>query len=412
MSLDLVIIGGGIKGAATAAIASLSADFNVTLLERDRIGSGATSTNHGRLHLGTAGWEHEAPELIQRRRLASHLVRQLPDVLVANTEGLYCFEDIHDAERFQSVAERDGIPYRIAKRTEIGDDWLNASRYPRLLHIPEYAFNPARLAGRFAQTCLDHGGTVLTQHDVQRIDRESSKLHVHLANGEILHADIVINMLARWGSTISLPASAPRLDIRWFQWQLLCLHTAALPTFPDLERVIMIIDNARQMPSAIPHHDWITLDYKATHVQEVISPDGEDIKNWRQFDMNQAIDADNFSSVADVFKPLSSYPSYELTPHLFSLTGIHGRRLNVPPGSQNTVEMSPLCPGYVVAFGGQASTGLLDAIETIEQIRTWYNCGPEPRDQVISNLQQQLASQPIDHWMPMRWEQHIFSEAV
>ena len=77
MKKHLVILGGDIKGAATAAVTSLFGYFQVTLIECDRVGSGTTVTNHGRLHLGTAGWEKEKgnPALIQHRLLASELVR-------------------------------------------------------------------------------------------------------------------------------------------------------------------------------------------------------------------------------------------------------------------------------------------------------------------------------------------------
>lgn len=404
MKKELVILGGGIKGTAVAAIASLFDDFNVTLIERERIGSGATSTNHGRLHLGTAGWETEPSELIQRRRLASDLVRYLPNTLVSKKEGAYCFENEQDADRFQQVALYNKIPYQIVTHLDGVNEWIELPRYKRIMRVPEHSFNPALLAGRFAQTCIDMGGKVLTGYDVDEIYQYSNKLFVKFRGRDVILADLVINTLARWTSTIRIPIGAPKPIIRWFRWQLLCLHSSTLPQLPKLDRVIVTIGQNREMPSAISHVNWITLDHKTTPIEEVPSPEIDDNSNWRSYNSSHPTDYINFVTVRDVFKPLSDYNQEVLTRRLFSLTGIHGRRENAAVGSQNNCEMSNMLPGYIVAFGGQASTGLLDAIEILEQVRSWSNLRQHNRKSLLDALALYLANEPIQSYLPMRWE--------
>jgi len=208
MKKHLVILGGGIKGAATAAVASLFGDFQVTLIERDRVGSGTTATNHGRLHLGTAGWEKEKGNsaLIQRRLLASGLVRELPAVIVSKRDAIYCFEDTTDATNFQNVLDDNSIPFRLSSDRELSHEWIEPGTYRTIVQVPEHSFNPAALAGRFAQTGLDAGGRVNLGQQVQQVERRADKLVVTLAGGGTIGADVVVNTMSRWCTAIALPA--------------------------------------------------------------------------------------------------------------------------------------------------------------------------------------------------------------
>jgi len=249
MKKHLVILGGGIKGTATAAVATLFGDFHVTLLEADRIGSGTTATNHGRLHLGAAGWREDPPELIRRRRIASELVRQLPDGVVSRKEAIYCFVDEQEAGNFKTVMKTNGVPYRVTSDLPLSRHWIEPARYAQIIEVPEYSFNPARLAGRFAQTCANAGGRIRAGQPVTRISRRADKLIIEVATGDRLDADIVVNTMSRWCNAIDLPPEAPRPEINWFRWRFLCLHSGALPGYDPLDQVVVIMDRDRQTPN-------------------------------------------------------------------------------------------------------------------------------------------------------------------
>lgn len=414
MKKELLVLGGGIKGAATAAVGSLLGDFQVTLLERERIGSGTTATNHGRLHLGTAGWEKEKslPALIQRRLMASELVRELPDVLVSKRDAIYCFEDATDADNFQDVLGDNGIPYRLSNECALSHEWIEPAMYRAIVQVPEYSFNPAKLAGRFAQTCVDAGGRVSLGCRVKRIERKADRLVAILDSGETLTADLVVNTMSRWCASISLPPDAPHPNIKWFKWRLLCLHSGALPGYDRLDQVVVVVDRERRMPSAIPHDKWITLDFNATPVQEVASVEDNDASDWREFDPSDDIDERTFAAVSRVFSPLVRLGPGERKGRLFSLAGIQARRIDSAAGSQNRLESSDQFTGYFVAFGGQASTGLLDAIEICRCLHARYSMTPVNRLEVVRRLASVLSPIPLADSLPMRWEQHSLSEQM
>jgi hypothetical protein len=331
-------------------------------------------------------------------------VRNLPDTIVTKKDGLYCFESEETAEQFKRIADRDKIPYQIAHNSASVANWIDLSKCDVILRVPEHAFNPAQLTGRFAQTCLDLGGQVVTGQGVKSIIRNADKLILTLDSGETLSADSIINSLSRWSSTIEVPQKAPKLDIRWFRWRLLCLHSAVINDLPNLQEVIMIIDNHDKMPSVIPHEKWMTLDFKATPVEQVFSAEAIDAENWRLFDTSNENDRINYSVVQEAFKPLQYLDQKTIKNNLYSLAGIHGRRQNAPTGSQNHVDVSDEFSDYFVAFGGQASTGFLDAIDIIEYFRSYYKLNPKNRVQLSSEFIQYLSPHPIQGYSPMRWE--------
>jgi len=108
----------------------------------------------------------------------------------------------------------------------------------------------------------------------------------------------------------------------------------------------------------------------------VPSPEGNDTADWRGFDPKDDIDANNYAAVSSAFYPLVRLGPDERRGKLFSLAGTQGRRVDSAAGSQNRLESSDLFPGYYVAFGGQASTCLLDAIDICRQLHARYAMAP------------------------------------
>jgi len=402
----LVVLGGGIKGAAIAALSSILGDYDVSLVEKDCIGSGTTSTNHGRLHLGTAGWRKDSAELIQRRRTASEVVRRLPNTIVTKRDAIYCFEDDADADRFQDIIANNEIPFRVSNDIELSHNWIEPGAYKSIIQVPEHSFNPARLAGRLAQTCTNAGGRILVGRHATELMRRGEKLIVTLNDGSELVADAVINTMSRWCLDLIVPPVAPRPEINWVRWKLLCLKSATLPTFDRLDQVVVIIDRLKRMPSAIPHEHWITLDYNTTPIEEVPSPDGNDMQDWRPFDEEDSVDRDIYAAVSAVFYPLLTLSPTERNGRLFSLAGIQGRLVSAAPGSRNSIHATRQFPDYYVAFGGQASTGILDAIDIINHLRYRNSMQSLKRGELVDRLVELIAVEPISGALPMRWEQH------
>ena len=404
MTTDLLVLGGGIKGAALSALASAHG-HRVTLIERDDIAAGTTSTNHGRLHLGTAGWRRDPPALVRRRRHGAELMWRLPNVVAGQRPALYLFDDETDGRAFRRFAAASRLPVRPADPHALDHPWVTPGRYVRAFELPEFSFDPARLAGRFAQTCVALGGTVRPHADARRVSVRPGGVVVTFADGEELVADVVVNALSRWSNNPVAPPGFPRFDVRWFRWRLLCLRTQALAPQDHLDRIVVVMDRARAGPNAIPHHGWLTLDAAATEVREVETPESNGPADWRPVRDADAIDQAILGSVAEAFRPVRERAIGRDAENLFALAGIQGRLTGAPPGSSHRLLAADTAPGYFVAFGGQASTALADAAGVLAELGRRGYCRPVRTTRAVDALARALAPEPLAGSRPMRWDE-------
>ncbi|WP_293333070.1 FAD-binding oxidoreductase [Microcoleus sp. CAWBG58] len=404
MKRKAIVLGAGIKGTAIAVLLSLTDEFEIRLVDQDKVASGTTSTNHGRLHLGTSGWRTETDDLIRRRMLGSSLMRQLPAIATCLSEGHYCVEREEELVAFISKCDANQIPYRVLSSNEIENEWINIDQFSTVVQVPEFSFNPARVAGRFAQSFENQGGVFLPNQRAIRVHRKDRTVFLELENGNSLEADVIINASTRWCNTVTITDCNPLFTVEWFRWRLLCLRSQG---FIPLKQVTVIVEPTKKAPSAIPHEQWITIDCK-TDLEKLDSPEGEQNAGWRPIDLNNRIDYELYSTGYNYFQPLRQLRQLsdsELQNQLFSMSGVHGRLVGDPPGSVNKVYSTDSCPNYFLTFGGQASTAVLDAIETIEHLAKLGVCGEVNRGHLIQQLAHSLAVEPLPNSTGMIWEQ-------
>lgn len=401
MKRKVIVIGAGIKGSAIAAILSLDDNFEVTLIDKGKVGSGTTSTNHGRLHLGTSGWRTETDDLICRRMQGSMLMRQLPKIATCSSEGYYCIERDKDLTEFVEKCSVNRIPHRILQKNELCNSCIDIDRFAAVIQVPEFSFNPARVAGRFANTFVRRGGTLQLGQSAKRVYRQGGQIFVELETESSIKADIVINASTRWCNTVKITDCDPLFTIEWFRWRLLCLRSEGLP---PIKQVTVVVDSQKKNPSAIPHERWITIDCK-TDLEQLDTPEGDRNSSWRPIDLTNKIDFELYSTGCSYFKPLQQLAVTELPTKLFSMAGVHGRLVGAPKGSVNRVYSTKNCPNYFLTFGGQASTAVLDAIETLEYLADRGVFSSIEREKLIQQLACSLTSDPLPNSNCMAWEQ-------
>ena len=401
MKRKALVIGAGIKGSAIAALLSLNDELEVMLVDKNKIGSGTTSTNHGRLHLGTSGWRTETDELISRRMQGSALMRQLPEITTCSSEGYYCVEQDDDLKDFIEKCCINNVPCHTLQKNEVDSTWINIDQFAGIVQVPEYSFNPARVAGRFAKTFVQQGGILHLGKLAKQVYRKGKSVLLELGNEPPIEADIVINASTRWSNTVKIANCDPLFTIEWFRWRLLCLKSEDLL---PINQVTVIVDPQKKSPSAIPHEQWITIDCK-TDLEQLDSPEGDRNSGWRSIDLNNRIDFELYSTGCGYFQPLQQLAIAELHTKLFSMAGVHGRLVGAPPGSVNRVYHTESCPNYFITFGGQASTALLDAIETLEHLADLGVLSPIRRGKLIQQLACSLAADPLPDSNCMVWEQ-------
>jgi glycine/D-amino acid oxidase-like deaminating enzyme len=246
--LRVAILGCGIKGAAAAAYLSASRQADIVAFERSVPGSGISSTNHGRFHSGTWNFYRATPEAIKRNRDAFQIASQFPHLWECKSPGFYCVESTDNAEQFLRYFDALGFEFDEVRSTD-DSCWIRPERY-RIFEVPEYSFNPARLAARlmrFAENtgvCRIHFGTA------RNLTKRNGVFQITTATGESVEVDAVINAMGGWLTTLrtDLPIWQPKLI--WNCWRLLCVNSDLLG-LPQLARVLTV-DRARNIGQATP----------------------------------------------------------------------------------------------------------------------------------------------------------------
>jgi hypothetical protein len=356
----VAVLGGGIRGTAIAALLAQSQTCEVILLERDRIGSGTTSTNHGRLHSGASLWQEGLDSLVHRHRTGSKLIRQLPGVLEEQEQGIYFVPE--DTPFFETELERLQIPYRRLRSWKFINSFMQGDRFAAAYEVPEYHFNPARLAGKFAAYAESLGAAISTKSAIYAIEAGTGQQFcICLANGSKIKAHFIVNVLGSWSNQIHSELPLPHLNLEWHQWRILCL-LPEIPSATPPNRVIAIADK-NTLPTAVPHKPWITFSCRKTP-EKVPVPIEMSGGEWRRFDKNDEFDAVLFEISAQHFLPLQSSSAQQ---RLFSFSGVYPS-FEMCRERPYSLLHSEQVPNYYIVYGENATTALLDATETAEVI--------------------------------------------
>ncbi len=353
----MAVIGGGIKGAAVAALLSVHPNLHVTVLEADRLGSGTTSTNHGRLHAGTEHWRDENLELMRRRHRGSVLTRAVA-ALPADKPARYALP--HElSDEFAERCHAASIPIR-RHPADAADLWISDPGYD-LFDVPEFPFNPARLTGALSATARCRGAAIQTGRRVDEVALRPEAVSLRVDGDGELEVDVTLNLAARWSVTIDVRDRPPLLEIDLFQWRLLCVRADVMP---PLDHIVAVSDQTGRTFSGVPHPGWVVIDGGADPKQAE-TPDLGRMANWRAVDPSMPAGAALLEQATSWLPGLREAAA---SGSVFTFDGIQGRLRGAKPGSISTLFTYPDDGRYIVSFGGQASTAILDAVELIDHL--------------------------------------------
>lgn len=234
-TVDLLIIGGGITGAALAHEAT-SRGLSVALVEKGDYGA-ATSAATGKLIHGglrylkklEVGLVRES--LAERRnlmRIAPNLVSPIPIVLpdtgLVENLGLIAYDVLSfDRNRLSDASKR--IPAHRALRREELDRWQLPDVDKALLYYDAMMLSPERLTLAFLRTAVAAGAQVANYVRVDRLAMAGSRVVgaevTDLATGDtgLIRARLTINATGAWAhdllaatpGTASVAGPAPRV---------------------------------------------------------------------------------------------------------------------------------------------------------------------------------------------------------
>jgi glycine/D-amino acid oxidase-like deaminating enzyme len=220
---DVVIVGGGIVGAACAYFAA-RAGLSVTLLERGTVGSGTTSRGEGNILVSDKAAGPELELALWSRRLW----RQLGDDLGADTieldekgglvvataalEPLLAFAD------GQRAAGVDASPVPADRLRDLEPHL--ARDLPGGVHYPQdMQVQPVLAAIALVRAAQEHGARVEPGVEVTAVERDGAgAVSAVLASGRRFPTAAVVNAAGTWGSEVSerLGGPVPVLPRRGF----------------------------------------------------------------------------------------------------------------------------------------------------------------------------------------------------
>lgn len=222
--MDVIVVGGGLMGtAATFFLAQRG--LKVTLIERGRVGTGATVASFGNIrrsgrylpqmplaHLSRKLWG-EAARMLGRDvefRATGHLR------LVFDQDGLAAMRRfITDAAPWGFHPEEIGPNEIRARFPGLGPDAIGAS-FAR----EDGSGNSRVIAPAFAAAAQKLGASILEDHEVLDIVRTAGGFEVTTSSGT-LHADCLLNTTGAWGARfaarfdehVPLEARGPQMGV-------------------------------------------------------------------------------------------------------------------------------------------------------------------------------------------------------
>jgi glycine/D-amino acid oxidase-like deaminating enzyme len=362
----VIVIGGGIRGAALAAILTVSALFRVRLVEKSRLGGGASGSNHGRLHSGVWNWHLNNHRVVARNRQSLDLLRRLPGA-VESRPGWYLVEDPGRVDTVAAFCEAHGI---VCERADAGElsAWLNPEYFAAAFRVPEFSFRPAELAGRLAEAAGSLGGEVVFGR-VLRIARRAGMLRAELESGQTMVGALMVNAMGGWVNDIETDLPIPRPPVIFHRWRLLCAKASDLAR-PPISAPVSVVRTIGGPLSAIPHGGRIVFGCDIPSERLTSQENGPVEQAWRTYDPSHPSDAALFEAHAPYFTPLAQLETPGRARVLQSCSGVYPEIgattsdrdvTGVPtPYGDSGHRFSNGIEDYFTLVGGSATTAIVD----------------------------------------------------
>lgn len=243
---DVIIIGGGTIGTATAWYLSQQNLGKIALLDKGNIGEGATSWAASLLTQVRA--KTEAIPLVQETyRAIEALEAELGISLGARRVGSLQIaasdKTAQSVENLVSIADQYGIPNHWMDAREVQKmlPWINAELIQKASFMPRDLFLEAYvLANAFANAAKKAGVQLLTDTFVTEIVVENDKIQGVRTKDNFYPCSVVVDAAGGWSNLLSNPLKLPlpMAPVRSIYW-----ITQADPVqFPDNQPMTVLPD--------------------------------------------------------------------------------------------------------------------------------------------------------------------------
>ncbi|MEZ5926676.1 MAG: FAD-binding oxidoreductase [Hyphomicrobiaceae bacterium] len=222
MARRIVVVGGGVIGASVAFHLTEAGAGEVTLLERDRLGSGTTWHSAGNI-TWKPSYFHDQPVLQMLET-----VERLPKLTGQDTGWLTTGRQFI-ATTDETLATFEGFA-EVSKDRGVAGRWIEGAEARRLnpLLDPSAAkgiwlnpvsgrLNPADITSAYAKAARMAGATIREGTKVEEVRLKGGRISGVVTNGEHIAADVLVVAAGLWSRALLLP-----LGIALAQWP--CEH--------------------------------------------------------------------------------------------------------------------------------------------------------------------------------------------
>lgn len=224
---DIIIIGGGLLGCATAYQLAKRNAGNILLLDSNEIASQASS--RAACLLTRARTKPALMELVQEtydcideieKLLNNSLgLQQCGSITIASSEA-----SLKGLEALEEAATRFGIPNERISREKTKEllPWIKADNIDVALYMPTDAFiDSALLCSGYAQAAQKLGVEIKSNQKVEEICIEGNNITgVKLISGKTITAPVVVNAAGSWANLLMKPlhVGLPFTPVRSHFW--------------------------------------------------------------------------------------------------------------------------------------------------------------------------------------------------
>lgn len=208
MPNHILIIGGGATGTGIARDLAMRG-FDVTLAEKNELGSGTSGKSHGLLHSGARYAEddyHGAKECIEE----NEILKEIAGECIRNTEGVFVQLEDDNPEYFdekKNACEEIGINVKLLNKKEITKQIPYISNsVVRAMKIPDAVIYPSRLIALNAQSAEQNGANIHINTPIKNInvhDDEISSVELGGETNKTIYPDYVVNATGPWSGKVA-----------------------------------------------------------------------------------------------------------------------------------------------------------------------------------------------------------------
>ncbi|MCU0820275.1 MAG: FAD-binding oxidoreductase [Beijerinckiaceae bacterium] len=204
--MDAIVLGGGLMGTATAFFLARRG-VRVTLIEKNRVGSGATIASFGNIrrsgrHLTQLPLAHRSRHLWGE--MQSLLGRDVEFRATGHLRLIFDEDGLADMRAYAEAA----LPWGLAIE-EIGPNEVRA-RFPGLgpdaiaasFSPEDGSGNPRLIAPAFAEAASRLGVRIVEEAAVTRLTRSATGFRVESSKG-VFEADVLVNAAGAWGVRVA-----------------------------------------------------------------------------------------------------------------------------------------------------------------------------------------------------------------